>query len=51
MVVVRAIVDSQFEVEYFPLGAPYLYGDDLGNDNGLSPSRCMSLHSLLIDLI
>ncbi len=33
MAVVCAIVDSTLEKEYFPLGAPWLYGDDKSDDN------------------
>jgi phospholipid-translocating ATPase len=33
MAVVCAIADSQLELKYFPLGAPWLYGDDQKDDN------------------
>ncbi|KAJ3502675.1 hypothetical protein NLJ89_g8782 [Agrocybe chaxingu] len=33
MCVVCAIVDSSLEKQYFPLGAPWLYGADLPDDN------------------
>ncbi|KAF8891364.1 hypothetical protein BD779DRAFT_1514830 [Infundibulicybe gibba] len=33
MATVCAIVDSSLERQYFPLGAPWLYGDDLSDDN------------------
>jgi len=33
MAVVCAIVDSSLEKHYFPLGAPWLYGDDHKGDN------------------
>ncbi|PFH51676.1 hypothetical protein AMATHDRAFT_141843 [Amanita thiersii Skay4041] len=33
MAVVCAIVDSVLETRYYPLGAPWLYGDDRGGDN------------------
>jgi phospholipid-translocating ATPase len=33
MAVVCAIVDSSLEKHYYPLGAPWLYGDDQSDDN------------------
>jgi len=31
--IVCAIADSRLEVEFFPLGAPWLFGDTLSDDN------------------
>lgn len=33
MATVCAIVDSSLEKKYFPLGAPWLFGDDRSDDN------------------
>jgi phospholipid-translocating ATPase len=33
MAVVCAIADSLLEVHYFPLGAPWLFGDNRSGDN------------------
>ncbi|KAF9469387.1 phospholipid-translocating ATPase [Collybia nuda] len=33
MAIACAIADSRLEIEYFPLGAPWLYGDDQSDDN------------------
>jgi len=33
MAVVCAIADSILETRYYPMGAPWLYGDDQSDDN------------------